>query len=200
MSESRSDVQNTSSDNSSICSKQESSNNKWTSIAAVLIALCALMLSVYEGYNSRQHQRLSVRPYVRFSFYYDNKGAHFTLDNWGLGPAQLQWFQISVDNKPRKSWREVIRALGMGDNVNFEQSIPAMGVMMPPSSIGKPVKILSVPTGKSKELLIRNFNRVKLEACYSSLYNEYWIVSSEAPSPVTVNTCGQPPTQFLWER
>lgn len=169
-------------------------------IAATVIALCALGVSVYEGYSGRLHRRLSVRPYVSFAFYYNKAGAHFSLDNYGLGPAQVQWFRATVDDKPQGSWREVLRELGL-DGVPYTQSIPAKGVMMPPQPIEKSVEILSVKPYDASNTLIENHHRIALEVCYCSLYDECWIASTQGSGPVKIRSCDPAPQEtFRWER
>lgn len=170
-------------------------------VASAFIALCALGLSVYEGHTNRLHQRLSVQPYVSFGFYYDNDSAHYALNNWGLGPATLRWFRASVDGKAQTTWRAVLRAIGMDPNVQFRQSIPEPGVMMPPSSVSQSVEILSVVGAAGKDALILNNNRVKLEACYCSLYGECWLASTQTNSPTPRKSCEPAPAEtFTWQR
>jgi hypothetical protein len=49
------------------------------SLAATIIALCALGVSLWEGYNVRHHNQLSVKPYMVLSFDYDENGVGSVL-------------------------------------------------------------------------------------------------------------------------
>jgi hypothetical protein len=178
-----------------------SSGGDRVAFASAFIALCALGLSVYEGHANRLHQRLSVQPYVSFGFYYDSDSAHYALNNWGLGPATIRWFRATVDGKAQTSWRSVLRAIGLGPNVQFKQSIPEPGVMMPPSSVSQSVDILSVTGSAEKEALIVGNKRVQLEACYCSLYDECWLASTRTDRPTPRKSCEPAPAEtFRWER
>lgn len=166
-------------------------------LASAFIALCALGVAVLEGRESRLHQRLSVQPYVSFNLFYDDGGAHYTFDNWGLGPATIYWFRASVDGKVQTNWVDVLRAIGLDAKVQFKQSIPARGVMMPPSSLSHSVDILYVLGGTGKDALMKNNNRVKLEACYCSLYRDCWIASTDTDSPTQTRSCDPPPREIF---
>ena len=65
------------------------------------IALFALLLTFYQSYLTRKHNRLSVKPHLTvFSeFEYSNKifTWNVTLTNCGLGPAIIDSYRVATD-------------------------------------------------------------------------------------------------------
>jgi hypothetical protein len=72
-----------------------------TATASLTIALCALLFSAWQGYQTRRHNRLSVSP--RLTTWIDsseNQGEHSVeLMNNGIGPAVIKSFELAVDGK-----------------------------------------------------------------------------------------------------
>lgn len=66
-----------------------------------VIALCALMLSIWQGVQARRHNKISFRPHLTTWFHEGNNSGHFQLDliNNGLGPAVISEFRVLVDEK-----------------------------------------------------------------------------------------------------
>ena len=78
-----------------------------TSSSSVVIALCALLLSFYSAFQTRRTARLSVRPYIVMSFYFNKEGAGWTLANGGQGPAIIRSFEVSLDGQRVESWYDL---------------------------------------------------------------------------------------------
>ncbi len=54
----------------------------------MLIALISLLYSIREFRAAREHDRLSVRPELDISFYYNDAGAGWLLNRGGLDPHE----------------------------------------------------------------------------------------------------------------
>lgn len=180
--------------------------DKWSTantIAAcsIVVALVAVALSAWQARQTARSQRLSVRPYVVFGFDYQSGMARFTMDNRGVGPASLRWFEALVDGKPRGSWQEFLEALGVAEGTEFHQSNPVAGVMMQPSALAFSIPVVSVHTVAAKEVLIRAHPRANLRACYCSMYDECWIATLDRLDPRPVDDCTPVPRSvFGWAR
>ena len=157
--------------------------DQWIAMAAVFIAVCALLLSVYEGRAARAHERLSALPVLMMPFFYNDDGAGFVLHNSGLGSARLKWFEATVDKKPQPDWRALCDALGVSSDVRFDFLIPGREVLM---REGPGSKILWVPPGPNASApLILGRERVFLRLCFCSLYDECWMATDHgAPTPI----------------
>ena len=83
-------------------------------ICTVVIALCALFLSIWQGYTTRQHNKLSVTPRLAIWVLEDEIANKLLirLENNGVGPAIINSIEIIIDD-------EIIIEI---DDTNFEAS------------------------------------------------------------------------------
>lgn len=71
-------------------------------IASTIIALCALGFTIWQGVQTRRHNRLSVQPHLTTWNHSEHNKLLYTIDliNNGIGPALIKNFSIRVDDKP----------------------------------------------------------------------------------------------------
>lgn len=74
----------------------------WNLIAdnsSMVIAISALVLTVWQAYITRQHNKLSVSPYLTTWSHTDGGNGHYSIEimNNGIGPALIKAFQVFVD-------------------------------------------------------------------------------------------------------
>lgn len=73
-------------------------NISLTEMASVIIALCALGFTVWQGFRQRKHDRLSVKPHIdfyeKFSHTDDNLIYTLFVQNNGLGPAIIRSHRV----------------------------------------------------------------------------------------------------------
>lgn len=75
------------------------------STSATVIAVAALVVSIYETRASRQHNRHSVRPVLQLWLDYDEgKESGLLIDNSGLGPALITKTMATVDGVAVGPW------------------------------------------------------------------------------------------------
>jgi hypothetical protein len=69
--------------------------------ASTVIAICALALTVWQGIQTRKHNRLSCKPFLTTWIGKDLKNNFYSVDliNNGLGPAVIENFTIKVDDE-----------------------------------------------------------------------------------------------------
>ena len=69
------------------------------SIAAIVIALCALGISIWQGFETRRNYRLSVTPNIDIlgKWTKDDGFQGIILSNKGLGPAIIIKIEIEID-------------------------------------------------------------------------------------------------------
>ena len=74
-----------------------------TAIAAAVIALTALTVSVWQGLETRNHNRLAATPIFAFDTFRENEGSQIKrvlcLRNIGVGPAIIKKITYYVDDK-----------------------------------------------------------------------------------------------------
>lgn len=68
--------------------------------AAAIIALCALSVSIWQGYVMRFHQILSVKPHIDIDYkFFPGKPIEIRMLNNGVGPAIIKSFKILYDGQ-----------------------------------------------------------------------------------------------------
>jgi hypothetical protein len=89
-----------------------------TTWATTVIALSAVVVSIWTGYETRRHNRLSVKPSLGFLTQQDEAKPQYGLlmTNEGLGPAFVKSWEITYQNKPMgdflTGWNNVRNELG----------------------------------------------------------------------------------------
>ena len=84
----------------------------------IFISVLALSVAIYGSYQTRRHNRLSVKPFVHFNTF----GAQgdpmigLVIENTGLGPAVISDFTIFLDkeklsNVKSEEWKHVSQTL-----------------------------------------------------------------------------------------
>ena len=74
-------------------------SEKIQSYLAVFLAIFAVVISIWQGYEQRRHNRLSVKPILTFDGITSNNRRMIRLSNDGLGPAIIKRFRIIEDGK-----------------------------------------------------------------------------------------------------
>lgn len=99
------------------------------SIVAIFVALCALGVSVWQGFETRKNYRLSVTPSIRiignFLIYKEEFG--IIVENKGIGPAIIHDIEINFSNKKYNF---------LSDPHDFMADLKAKCTKMPRSFIG----------------------------------------------------------------
>lgn len=164
-----------------------------TAIAAVVVAVLALMVSLWQGWISREHNRKSVRPILRF----DRNGLSdqpisVTLANVGPGPALIRSFSVaasaqggdssqasSVHPRPAlQALEEVglatsarvavrIRTLKRGDTIRGGETVEVLS--WPGYSDGTDESARS-----RRNELKRTLNKLTFSVVYASIYDQEW--------------------------
>jgi hypothetical protein len=89
----------------------------WIALASAFIALLVLGLTIWQGLQTRKHNRLSAKPYLDFKWVNKpHNGLRCELNNLGLGPAFLNKVKFYVDDeeipvKGRECYKSIFEAL-----------------------------------------------------------------------------------------
>ncbi len=70
-------------------------------VSSAVIALCALAISIWQGIQTRNHNKISFRPHLTTWSHNQSKQGVYAIDlmNNGLGPAIIKSFTIKVEGK-----------------------------------------------------------------------------------------------------
>lgn len=171
-----------------------STNPPWVAIAALIVSICALVFTAYQGSETRLHNRLSVKPLLLIDFVYTDKGAGFLLTNDGLGPAVIGSFVVLVDDKPKRTWAEAEAALGL------RPSNPFFRVPFPDTAwrVNDPERrIYWIDKSRESDLLKKQMQRVLISVCYCSIYGECWSRTNMVAPPKEMASCEKSKYQLI---
>jgi hypothetical protein len=75
--------------------------NVITGIASVVIALCALFYTIWAGWRTHIHNKLSVKPHLSTWITTDSDRRFYSVEliNNGIGPALIERFEVKVDGE-----------------------------------------------------------------------------------------------------
>lgn len=169
----------------------------WEVIAAfssTLIALCAFVLTFWQAYISRQHNKLSVTPHLTTWSHKNQKENQYIVElcNNGIGPALIESFGIHVDGqliagKGQDPIENTLRILFPQYHYDSTQSYLAKGYMMAAEESRNVVSIKfhgeRVPTIDEIE---NAGKRVRLLIDYQSIYKDKFVLDTSAFSANSV--------------
>lgn len=162
-----------------------------TAMTAVVIGVGAIGVALYETTLVRQQLKGSAWPNIEGGFSYNEDGFRYFLTNSGVGPARIQYAEITVDGEPVGDWKEFFERLGL-DVSRYVTSYVARGAL----PAGTVHEVLVLDPEQPVDELYRLQDRVAISLCYCSVYDDCW-VKTMADDPVTVRACaGDPDRQF----
>jgi hypothetical protein len=176
--------------------KRRSIVDRIVSGSAMFVALSSLAIALYEVRMMREHDRISVWPYL--SVFNSDTGGNYSLNlrNAGIGPALIGSFEVVVDGKPRKNWGEAIDLFKVDlAGVPSSYSHVGRGVVLLP---GANVRVLEIGGGPAASAFHHEAQRrMHARICYCSLYEQCWIQDAAlADEPQPVRACAEPATRF----
>jgi hypothetical protein len=167
------------------------------SASAGLVALCALGISFYQAYLTREQQRASVWPRLDLMMTTGGPAYARMVRNQGLGPALVRSVEVTVDGRPVRRWGEVARLL-LGDSADamiardstltFEVNTVTRGLVIQPGTTVYHLRVENSPIVRRVERAAAR--RLRTRVCYCSLYNDCWAVREGADiDPAPVDAC-----------
>lgn len=162
----------------------------WVDKSALAVAVLALLLTVCELRRSRLHDMMSVRPHVTLSLKW-NRGdaAQVVLSNNGLGPATIRTLEVLVDGKHQSNWVDVTRALHLPGPGVYAGGVDVLRA-------GDDSRLYEIAPGPAADALVENWQRVEINWCYCSFYDECWAASTRKPGDRSPGRCPSPTVPF----
>lgn len=172
-------------------------------IAHFLIGLPALIASLALAYfafvqadATQKMQTGGVMPFVTFGTSNGdeegNQDIALTLTNNGVGPAILGPIEIRYEGKPVSTPIDLLEACCTETGarpLRFSTS-PSTGIAARP---GETIKFISFPRTPASEKIWQRFNKerwkLKVRACYCSIFNDCWVTEGMQGLPKAVNKC-----------
>jgi len=180
--------------------KRKSIWRKWlpepqmmVALAAGLISLCALFVSIYETSLMREQQKANVWPHLEIS--HDNvENLLLNLHNRGVGPARIEAVLITVDKKPVHNWQEAMKLLAPDINPTDWVDSWFNGRVIPQ---GGSVTFFNVKDEQKGVALARQLPRIGITICYSSIYDDFFTAEyGGSPAAIPSDCSCDPKDQF----
>ena len=165
--------------------KNKITSDTIVSLSAIVIAVVSIIIAIWQGIETRKHNRLSVQPKLDISYSLDYKDslAQLSITNNGLGPAIIEDATATIDST-------LFRISEINEYLDFQEQIGLKGIPTTyeilkkgASIISKEIKPVLIVEMKHLEKLNLNpvslFNDVKVNVIYRSLYEEEFVVTSE---------------------
>lgn len=166
-----------------------------TGVSSVVIALCALGYTIWQGKQTQNHNKLSLRPHLTtWSHHYSNRGSYAVeIINNGLGPALIESFTIKIDNKViagngLQPIEKALKILFPNQKYESQQAYMGNGYSMAPKERCEVLSIQFIePHSLTQEVIEHTLDRADLIIRYKSFYEEKFLFSSEDKKSDTKN-------------
>jgi hypothetical protein len=160
------------------------------------LSVLALAVSAYATYWQRQQARAMVLPRLQLSTWLDEGRVALTLDNVGVGPADIKTVQVTLDGKPLKSWRDFLIATDMFKGVD-KPHIYYASIRGRVIGAGRDVKVIEITEPRAAERVRTFLPRVVIDLCYCSVLEECWhLIEGESSRHDPVSSCRGLPNNF----
>lgn len=171
-------------------SKLNLDRSDFLSLAALLLSIMALFVSIYEARILKQQQEImltqektSVWPYLdgQLSYEYSDKiRIRYTLENKGIGPSKIRRMSLMFNEKQIDNYIELVDSLNryFPDTTNLGISyMPAKGDVI---SADEKIETLFIESKRFPGDLetIRDL-QLHFDVCYCSVYDDCWRVRNE---------------------
>ncbi len=155
------------------------SSDTIVSISAIIIALASIVVTTWQGIETRKHNRLSVSPKLELIFESGKNNFGYVLTNNGLGPSIITGKRIFIDGEEIRytgfsGYEEFIDKLGLNDrDVSHGAIYPGRTIRA-----NEKIHIIRFYLAKDDELekiLPEVYKRISIEISYKSMYDEEFI-------------------------
>ncbi|MEL8056721.1 MAG: hypothetical protein AAGK66_11230 [Pseudomonadota bacterium] len=182
-------------------------------VVGIFIATLALYAALNESDAVRKQQQASVWPHIqidRTNITTDmNTGLIIGVSNRGIGPARIRGVNVTLDGEALQSWNQVFEQILPDASGYFPRtdSFISTTVLVPGSNvvtIDLNTEIYTtydldsmdgIATREETENLILGLreafaeDRLEMELCYCSVFDDCWHVSSIERDPTPVRNC-----------
>jgi len=155
-----------------------------------LIALSALFLAIWQGVVSRNHNSLSVRPYLIFHVNNQCEEPQLSveLENVGVGPAVINHYSVLLDGvdqdlSKNSAFVEIAKQLNIPDKTYGGGKVYSQGEAIPAGGNAVIFKVITKhgkDEGFDGENADNELGRIQIVIKYESLYGASFTVKLHA--------------------
>lgn len=179
-------------------------------IAATIVSLVSLWLGLHSAHSMEKLVMANSYPYLELSSSNaiapepgtDRMRANieFTMINDGVGPARIEWVQLSFKGKPMRDLDELLDACCTDwktKTANLNMRGTVAGNLVRP---GGHLTMFNWPEPATPNpvftALHRQIRQIEYSACYCSVFEECYVRTSEDNKPQAVEHCPAPKVEF----
>jgi hypothetical protein len=188
---------------------------KWLDLTLALTAVVVSLVSLWLGIHSAQSMDKLVAansyPYLepsRSTNTFEPKPGTdrmrgtilYGFENNGVGPARIEWVEMSFNGKPVRNYDELLAACCSGmqldtQGLNVRGSVS--GSLVPAN---KSYKMTSWPEPMRENAtwsaLHSQMDQIKVSVCYCSVFDECFVRRPDESRPKSVKACSANPQMF----
>jgi len=160
----------------------------WKVISPIIIAVCALVLTVWQGMIVRRHNRLSVTPYLNTWRHFNEQIGHFSYEicNNGIGPAIIQSLSIHVDGQPIEGEgpeiiEKALKIFFPKHSYTSTQSFVEHDYLISPKEKIALIDVRFLKPSPSQEEVKNAIERTRLIIAYKSIYRKKFLLDTNPP-------------------
>jgi hypothetical protein len=169
----------------------------WIAVTALITSICALAASIWDGFSTRTHNRVSVRPipYITFtssSLEDHDKWTGWRLSNFGLGTGIVRYVRVYLRQDPlkhprlytfsgesnNKVWKETYVYLSGEKKFEGGRATAQWVGQGAPIKPNDSVALYTVEPGPLSTLMVSTRNQIFIRACMCSVYEECFEVDT----------------------
>ncbi len=177
--------------------KKKFNADRIVAYTAILISICALVVSFYEVRIMRTQQEASVWPYLLIGQNYNAEGFAISAMNKGIGPAKIESLILRVDGEPLDSLHQLFeQTVGPKYKFNYN-NYSVNGINQTVLEPGYDKHLIRLPWIPDTYKFIDQLDRMEIEVIYSSILGEcWWMTFGETPEPCDCPEKGDRTDQF----
>jgi hypothetical protein len=181
-------------------------------VAATAVSLVSLGLAIHSGHAMEKLVAANSYPYLEqwrsMSTDQPMPGAdrlrrkiEYSFGNTGVGPARIDWVQLSYQGKPMANISELVEACCSAsgqDTTNLDRRGGVVGHLVRPGAT------LSLFTWNEQnkpnplfDALYQHMGDIAIDYCYCSVFDECYVNGPKLDRPKTVERCEAPAKTFL---
>lgn len=154
--------------------------NLLVAASAVVISLCALIISIQEVRIMRSQQKAAMFPYLSISGLYNGEGFGLMIYNNGNGLAKVESYQISYKGQVFKDWLQALKLLApKAKNIDYNIVKTSGNIRNEMVVPGIRTNLIFLDWTEETRLLEKKFKDIDIRICYSSLLQEYWVITKD---------------------
>ena len=159
-------------------------SNTLIALAALVVSVCALFISVQEARIMRTQQRVSIYPHLEAGVFYNSEGFGMRVVNGGVGVAKIESIQVYEGDDYFNNFLEVVDYLMVDSHsINYNiLEVQELSESVLPA--GDRVQMFRLPWTEETRLLSNRIGRIKYRVHYCSLLDDCWEINSFSNRPI----------------